>query len=58
MNSKMNSKINNIVKPAWRISTFENVNKTHLLNIEKIQRYINSHKYQKNISRRPSIKEI
>lgn len=49
---------NNIVKPIWRISTFENVNKTHLPNIEKIQRYINSRKYKKKKPRISSIYQI
>lgn len=48
----------NSVKPIWRISTFENVNKTHLPNIEKIQRYVNSRKYIKNKLRNPNINQI
>ena len=58
MNNNINNKMNNTRHPAWRISTFENVNKTHLPDIERIQRYINSRKYQKKRERIPSIKEI
>lgn len=59
INYKMNNMNNksitsNNVKPIWRISTFENVNKTHLPNIERIQRYINSRKYQKKRERIPN----